>query len=75
MKLSAISLALCFGLVPFAAHATVDAAQHHRALRHAQRHAIPAKATALVPAAKVDADADGLSRNPNDCNRGCIDSN
>jgi hypothetical protein len=26
MKLSAISLALCFGLVPFAAHATADAA-------------------------------------------------
>ena len=75
MKLSAISLALCLGLVPFAAHATADAALHHRALHHAQRHAIPAKATALVPAVKVDDDADGLSRNPNDCNRGCIDSN
>jgi hypothetical protein len=74
MRLSAISLALCFGLVPFAAHATVDPTQHHRALHHAQRHAIPAKATALVPAVKVDDDADGLSRNPNDCNRGCIDN-
>jgi hypothetical protein len=35
-------------------------------------------ATALVPAVpavKVDDDSDGLSRNHEDCNRGCIDSN
>jgi hypothetical protein len=75
MKPSAICLALCFGLVPFAAHATVSAAQHHRALHPSQRPAISTAATALVPAVKVDDDASGLSRNPNDCNRGCIDSN
>jgi hypothetical protein len=75
MKLSTITLALCFTLAPFAAHAT---AQHHRALHHvheALRHTIPMTATAFVPAVKVDDDSDGLSRNHEDCNRGCIDSN
>jgi hypothetical protein len=78
MKLSTIILAICFALAPFAAHAT---AQHHHALHHlqqAQRPAIPMAATALVPAVpavKVDDDSNGLSRNHEDCNRGCIDSN
>ena len=75
MKLSTITLALCFTLAPFAAHAT---ATHHDALyqvQRAQRHAIPKTATAFVPAVKIDDDADGLSRNHEDCNRGCIDSN
>jgi hypothetical protein len=75
MKLSTIILAMCFALAPFAAHAT---AQHHHALHHvqqAQRSAIPMAAIALVPAVKVDDDSDGLSRNHEDCNRGCIDSN
>jgi len=75
MKLSTIILAMCFALAPLAAHAT---AQHHHALHHvqqAQRPAIPMAATALVPAVKVDDDSDGLSRNHEDCNRGCIDSN
>ena len=75
MKLSTITLALCFTLAPFAAHAT---ARHHHTLQHvqqAERYAIPNTATAFVPAAKVDDDTNGLSRNPEDCNRGCIDSN
>ena len=75
MKLSTISLALCFTLAPFAAHAT---ANHHDALhqiQQAQRHVIPKTASAFVPAPKVDDDSDGLSRNNEDCNRGCIDSN
>ena len=75
MKLSMITLALCFTLASFAAHAT---ARHHDPLHHAQqtqRHAIPKTATAFVPAVKVDDDSDGLSRNHEDCNRGCIDSN
>jgi len=75
MKLSTIILATCFAVAPFAAHAT---AQHHHALHHvqqAQRSAIPMAAIALVPAVKVDDDSDGLSRNRDDCNRGCIDSN
>jgi hypothetical protein len=71
MKLSTIFLALCFALAPFAAHATV---QHHHALHH--RHAaISAKATALEPAVKLDDDSDGLTRNHDECNRGCIDTN
>jgi hypothetical protein len=74
MKLSTITLALCFTLAPFAAHAT---AKHHNGLhqvQHAQRHAIPKTATAFVPAVKADDDADGLTRNTDECNRGCIDN-
>jgi hypothetical protein len=77
MKLSMITLALCFTLAPFAAHAT---AQHHDPLHQAQqaqqtqRHAIPKTATASVPAVKVDDDSDGLTRNADECNRGCIDN-
>jgi hypothetical protein len=63
---------MCFALAPFAAHATT---QHHRALHQAQRPAIPKRATAFVPAVKVDDDSDGLTRNREECNRGCIDSN
>jgi hypothetical protein len=69
MKLSTMSLAMCFALAPFAAHATV---QHHYALHH-QHAAISEKATAFVPAVKLDDDSDGLSRNQENCNRGCID--
>jgi hypothetical protein len=74
MKLSTMSMAMCFALAPFAAHATDNAVQHHRALHH-QHAAISATATALVPAVKVDDDADGLTRNRDECNRGCIDNN
>jgi hypothetical protein len=78
MKFSTIIITMCFALTPFAAHATSNAVQHHHALHHlqqAQRHVIATGATAFVPAVKVDDDSDGLSRNHEDCNRGCIDSN
>jgi hypothetical protein len=74
MKLSMITLALCFALAPITAQAT---AQHHHPLHHLrqeQRYAIPKSATAFVPAVRVDDDSDGLSRNPDECNRGCIDN-
>jgi hypothetical protein len=75
MKLSTISLALCFALTaPFAAHANDNAVRHDRALHHWQRPAISATATALVPAVKVEENSAGLSRNPDECNRGCIDN-
>jgi hypothetical protein len=77
MKLSTITLATCFALAPFAAHATDTTAQHYHALhqaQHAQRYVIPKSATAFVPAAKVGDDSGGLSRNREDCNRGCIDN-
>jgi hypothetical protein len=72
MKLSTICLALCFALAPFAARAMV---QHRHVLHETQRHAIPMTATAAVPAVKLDDDSDGLTRNREECNRGCIDSN
>jgi hypothetical protein len=74
MKLSTMTLALCFALAPFAAHAT---AEHRSALHHmheAQRHTIPATARAFVPPVKLDDDSDGLTRNHDECNRGCIDN-
>jgi hypothetical protein len=75
MKLSTITLALCFTLAPFAAHATATHRDALHQVQRAQRHAIPNTATAFVPAVKLDDDSDGLSRNHEDCNRGCIDSN
>jgi hypothetical protein len=71
MKLSTMSLALCFALTPLAAHATV---QQHHAVHH-QHAAISPSATALVPAVKLDDDSDGLTRNRDECNRGCVDNN
>ena len=73
MKPSMIFLAVCFALAPFTARATVP---HYHALhpaRQMQRHAIPVTTTALVPAVKLDDDSDGLTRNREECNRGCID--
>jgi len=74
MKLSTMTLAMCFALTPFAAHAT---ASHHHAIHQAQRHAISMTATAfapvVIPAVKLDDDSDGLTRNREECNRGCID--
>jgi hypothetical protein len=71
MKRATMILVIGFAFAPFAAHATT---RHHDGLHHAQRHAIPVSATAFVPAAKVDDNSDGLSRNREDCNRGCIDN-
>jgi len=73
MKLSTMSLALCFALAPCGANATDNAVRHHRALHH-RRAAISATANALVPRVRIDDDSDGLSRNRGECNRGCIDN-
>jgi hypothetical protein len=74
MKLSTMTLAMCFALAPFAAHST---APHHHAIHQAQRHAISMTATAFAPvvspAVKLDDDSDGLTRNREECNRGCVD--
>jgi hypothetical protein len=74
-KLSMIFLAMCFAFAPIAAHATTH--DHHAAhqVRQAQRYMIPKSATAFVPPVKLDDDSDGLTRNRDECNRGCIDSN
>jgi hypothetical protein len=72
MKLSTMTLALGIALAPFAAHATL---QHRYPLNH-EHAAISPKATALAPAVKPnDDDPDGLTRNRDECNRGCIDNN
>jgi hypothetical protein len=75
MKLSTISLAMCFALAPIAAQATAHDHYTVHQVRQAQRHVIPMSATASVPTVKLDDDSDGLTRNRDECNRGCIDSN
>ena len=68
--------------VPAASNASSDRPQ--RVFAHVQRiahrHAMPSTAEALspsmlAPAPARDDDADGLTRNIGECNRGCIDSN
>jgi hypothetical protein len=56
MRLSTVSIALCFALAPFAARAMV---QHRDVLHQLQRKAIPITAAALVPAVKLDDESDG----------------
>jgi hypothetical protein len=67
MKLSTMSLALCFALAPFAARAMV---QHRDVLHQMQQRAIPMIATASVPAVKLDDDSNWLTRNRDECVRG-----
>ena len=74
MKLSIIFLAMCFAFAPVAAHATAQGHHAVHQVRGAQRHVIPTSATAFVPPVKLDDNSDGLSRNHEDCNRGCIDN-
>ncbi|MBV9910081.1 MAG: hypothetical protein JOY52_21205 [Hyphomicrobiales bacterium] len=75
MKLSMMCLSICFAFAPIAAHATTYDRHAVHQVRQAQRYVIPKSATAFVPAVKPDDDSDGLSRNHEDCNRGCIDNN
>jgi len=68
-------------IVPAAAHAASDGvrpAAHYQRVVH--RHVMPASAEALspsllAPAVRPDDDSDGLTRNRDECNRGCIDNN
>jgi hypothetical protein len=72
MKLSTMTLVMCFALAPFAAHAT---APHHHAIHQAQRHAISMTATAFAPVVipvvkldddfrRVDAQSRGMQSRP-----------
>ena len=70
-----LGVALC---VPIGANASELPALVHK--HHANHQvvylSIPPNATALAPAVKpVDDDSDGLTRNIDECNRGCIGSN
>ena len=74
MKVVTVGLACCFALaapLPAYSHDVASAANKHSA--HVRQ---VANATALAPAAVPPAPAretDGLSRNADDCNMGCID--
>jgi hypothetical protein len=67
MKLSTMSLVLCFAVAPVAARAMV---QHRDVLHRVQRQALPIAAIAFVLAAKLDDDSVGWIRN-----RGEVGSN
>ena len=87
MKSSAYLLvAMCVVLAASAAWAESTATRHHHQGRHGT-HAAPAPTSKRpAPAAESgnsakpyahpgDGDNDGLSRDPDDCNKGCIDGN
>jgi hypothetical protein len=55
MKLSTMSLVLCFAVAPVAARTMV---QHRDTLHQIQRHAMPISAIAFVPAVKLGDNSD-----------------
>jgi hypothetical protein len=69
---------MTFGLalsVPGSANATDGAPKHAIHVYHvAHRQTIPASAEALAPLPRPVRETDGLSRNVEDCNMGCIDN-
>jgi hypothetical protein len=76
------ALAITFAVAtafPATANASNDATPHRTHVVVAHVHAIPSSAVALSPsilgpAIRRDDDSDGLSRNTDECNRGCIDN-
>jgi hypothetical protein len=72
----ALGVALCAPVGAFASNSVTPTHRHH-AVHQVVYVAISPKATAFVPVApkQVDDDSDGLSRNVEDCNRGCIGNN
>jgi hypothetical protein len=88
MRLAAtLTLALSVALAaPIAAYPSDSMRPIHKHRTHGPKvaHAwVHPSATTLAPAITIapvapappDNDSDGLSRNPDDCNRGCIDNN
>ncbi len=80
MKVVTVGLACCFVLaapLPVYSHDVAPAGNKHSAHVHqVARATISANATALAPVALPRAPAretDGLSRDSDDCNMGCID--
>ena len=84
LRFTSAALAFCFALAaPVLASAFEDGSaavyKHARHVRHAAGMEISPSATALAPtwamfsAGRVK-ETDGLSRNPDDCNYGCIDN-
>ena len=83
LTLTSAALALCFALpapVPAYAFDASSAAVHEqtRGMRYPARAKISPNATALAPAWAMSSagrvhETDGLSRDDDDCNYGCID--
>lgn len=67
-----VIVALCAPAGVYASSNTTSIQKHH--LHRVAYVAVSPKATALVPVApkQVDDDSDGLTRNVDECNRGCI---
>ena len=89
-KTIGLAFALAFALAAPAVSETADTSQqhhkhhhkHHTAQQAKKERAPAAEPQALEPAAGIrpyahpgEGDDDGLSRNPDDCNKGCIDGN
>jgi len=76
-SLKTTALVLAFSLcAPAAVYATDSGNQVHKVhVYHRDAHAtIPNNATALSPTLLHEPETDGLSRNRDECNNGCIDN-
>ncbi len=70
-----LGVALCAPVGAYASNVPAPIHKHH-AHHQVVYLAMTPNATALAPALKpVDDDSDGLTRNIDECNRGCIGSN
>jgi hypothetical protein len=75
LRISALALGVILAASGVAsAHEKTWQVSHQK--HYAAYTAVSPKATAFVPLAlkRVEDDSDGLSRNTNECNRGCIDN-
>ncbi len=71
-----VTCTLALAIPPVASASEGDAPHAAHVQRLVHRHGIPANADALspaAPAARTFDNADGLSRNPGQCNTGCTD--
>jgi hypothetical protein len=71
--LMALALSLC---APVAVYANDSATKvhHSHVYQRVAHYAIPNNATALSPTVARERETDGLSRDHEDCNMGCIDN-
>jgi hypothetical protein len=67
-----LAFSVCAPAAVYANDSAQQMSKHH--VYHRVQSAIPSTATALSPTLLRAPNSDGLSRNHEDCNRGCIDN-
>jgi len=74
---SAFALTCAAAAFPAAANASDGGTKHRTHVHHVRTipaSAAPLSPSVLAPATSRDDDSDGLTRNTDECNRGCIDN-